>query len=133
MLKPFSNFQFCVNLAGEDGTPIWAMSGCLGLGGDVDLWKRVHVAQKDDEMLPVESIIAPLETELKLATGGILLFCNMTTFYFKTDRAGKNLCSIFVTKLQDDNRTLDLQATYISIRSSTCTCSYGNFNKVLIS
>ncbi|KAB2599321.1 hypothetical protein D8674_009592 [Pyrus ussuriensis x Pyrus communis] len=24
----------------KEGTPIWAMSGCLGLGGDVDLWKR---------------------------------------------------------------------------------------------
>ncbi|KAM1285270.1 hypothetical protein ACFX2I_028078 [Malus domestica] len=39
--------------------------------------------KKDDEMLPVESIIAPLETELKLTAG--------------------------VTKLQDDIRTLDLQ------------------------
>ncbi|TQE00538.1 hypothetical protein C1H46_013782 [Malus baccata] len=24
-------------LRGQDGTPIWAMLGCLGLGGDVDL------------------------------------------------------------------------------------------------
>ncbi|XP_050102608.1 uncharacterized protein LOC126582503 [Malus sylvestris] len=24
---------------GQDDTPIWAMLGCLGLGGDVDLWK----------------------------------------------------------------------------------------------
>ncbi|KAM1040195.1 hypothetical protein ACFX2I_029422 [Malus domestica] len=24
----------------KDSTPIWAMSRCLGLGGDVDLWKR---------------------------------------------------------------------------------------------
>ncbi|XP_048433357.1 uncharacterized protein LOC103942420 [Pyrus x bretschneideri] len=28
---------------GQDGTPIWAMSRYLGLGGDVDLWKsRSH-------------------------------------------------------------------------------------------
>lgn len=48
-------------------------------------------------MLPVESIIAPLKTELKLTAGGILLFCDMTAFYFKTDRVEKNLCSIFVS------------------------------------
>ncbi|GMY19472.1 Microtubule-associated protein 70-2 [Fagus crenata] len=40
--------------------------------------RRVHAAQKDDEMPSIEAIIAPLEAELKLAT-----------------------------KLQDDNRALD--------------------------
>ena len=29
--------------------------------------RRVHTAQKDDEMPPVEAIITPLEAELKLA------------------------------------------------------------------
>lgn len=29
--------------------------------------RRVHAAQKDDEMPPIEAIIAPLEAELKLA------------------------------------------------------------------
>ncbi|GMY19445.1 Microtubule-associated protein 70 [Fagus crenata] len=44
--------------------------------------RRVHAAQKDDEMPPIEAIIAPLEAELKLA-------------------------SLEVAKLQDDNRALD--------------------------
>lgn len=29
--------------------------------------RRVHAAQKDDQMPPIEAIIAPLEAELKLA------------------------------------------------------------------
>ncbi|XP_059646087.1 microtubule-associated protein 70-2-like [Cornus florida] len=44
--------------------------------------RRVHAAQKDDEMPPIEAIIAPLEAELKLAR-------------------------LEVGKLQDDNRALD--------------------------
>jgi DNA repair exonuclease SbcCD ATPase subunit len=44
--------------------------------------RRVHAAQKDDEMPPIEAIIAPLEAELKLARSE-------------------------VAKLQDDNRALD--------------------------
>ncbi|GAB2267131.1 hypothetical protein Dimus_002116 [Dionaea muscipula] len=44
--------------------------------------RRVHAAQKDDEMPPIEAIIAPLEAELKLAR-------------------------VEVAKLQDDNRALD--------------------------
>ncbi|KAL9240014.1 hypothetical protein vseg_014278 [Gypsophila vaccaria] len=44
--------------------------------------RRVHAAQKDDDMPPIEAIIAPLEAELKLARQEI-------------------------TKLQDDNRALD--------------------------
>ncbi|KHN08880.1 Microtubule-associated protein 70-1 [Glycine soja] len=43
--------------------------------------RRVHAAQKDDEMPPIEAIIAPLEAELKLAR-------------------------MEVAKLQDDNRAL---------------------------
>ncbi|XAR68411.1 hypothetical protein NMG60_11003515 [Bertholletia excelsa] len=44
--------------------------------------RRVHAAQKDDEMPPVEAIITPLEAELKLAR-------------------------FEVAKLQDDNKALD--------------------------
>ncbi|KAL5546610.1 hypothetical protein UlMin_006297 [Ulmus minor] len=44
--------------------------------------RRVHAAQKEDEMPPIEAIIAPLEAELKLARQE-------------------------VAKLQDDNRALD--------------------------
>ncbi|QCD97042.1 Microtubule-associated protein 70 [Vigna unguiculata] len=44
--------------------------------------RRVHAAQKDDEMPPIEAIITPLEAELKLA-------------------------KMEVAKLQDDNRALD--------------------------
>lgn len=29
--------------------------------------RRVHAAQKDDDMPPIEAILAPLEAELKLA------------------------------------------------------------------
>ncbi|KAI4348598.1 hypothetical protein L6164_009306 [Bauhinia variegata] len=44
--------------------------------------RRVHAAQKDDEMPPIEAIITPLEAELELA-------------------------KMEVAKLQDDNRALD--------------------------
>ncbi|CAA3026018.1 microtubule-associated 70-2-like [Olea europaea subsp. europaea] len=44
--------------------------------------RRVHAAQKDDEMPPIEAIIAPLEADLKLARSE-------------------------VSKLQDDNKALD--------------------------
>ncbi|KAF8099283.1 hypothetical protein N665_0247s0061 [Sinapis alba] len=44
--------------------------------------RRVHAAQKDDDMPPIEAILAPLEAELKLARQEI-------------------------GKLQDDNRSLD--------------------------
>ncbi|KAJ1385525.1 Microtubule-associated protein 70 [Sesbania bispinosa] len=45
-------------------------------------FRRVHAAQKDDEMPPIEAIITPLEAELKLAR-------------------------MELAKLQDDNRALD--------------------------
>ncbi|KAF0934750.1 hypothetical protein E2562_028339, partial [Oryza meyeriana var. granulata] len=44
--------------------------------------RRVHAAQKDDDMPPIEAILTPLEAELKLACQEI-------------------------AKLQDDNRALD--------------------------
>ncbi|CAN6275260.1 unnamed protein product [Urochloa humidicola] len=44
--------------------------------------RRVHAAQKDDDMPPIEAILEPLEAELKL---------------FRQE----------ISKLQDDNRALD--------------------------
>ncbi|KAF7132312.1 hypothetical protein RHSIM_Rhsim09G0089200 [Rhododendron simsii] len=44
--------------------------------------RRVHAAQKDDDMPPIEAILAPLEAELKLAR-------------------------LEIAKLQDDNKALD--------------------------
>lgn len=38
--------------------------------------RRVHAAQKDDDMPPIEAILAPLEAELKLARQEVLLLCS---------------------------------------------------------
>jgi hypothetical protein len=35
--------------------------------------RRVHAAQKDDDMPPIESILAPLEEELKFARKEVIL------------------------------------------------------------
>lgn len=35
--------------------------------------RRVHAAQKDDEMPPIEAIITPLEAELKLSRLEVLV------------------------------------------------------------
>lgn len=36
--------------------------------------RRVHAAQKDDDMPPIEAILAPLEAELKLARHEVIYF-----------------------------------------------------------
>lgn len=36
--------------------------------------RRVHAAQKDDDMPPIEAILAPLEAELRLARQEVLLY-----------------------------------------------------------
>lgn len=36
--------------------------------------RRVHAAQKDDDMPPIEAILAPLEAELKLARQEVFSF-----------------------------------------------------------
>ncbi|XP_068311065.1 uncharacterized protein [Pyrus communis] len=40
----------------QDATPIWAMSGCLGLDGDLELWKRsikqIRFRKKTPHLLP---------------------------------------------------------------------------------
>ena len=35
--------------------------------------RRVHAAQKDDDMPPIEAILAPLEAELKLARQEVII------------------------------------------------------------
>ncbi|KAG0480122.1 hypothetical protein HPP92_010980 [Vanilla planifolia] len=52
--------------------------------------RRVHAAQKDDDMPPIEAILAPLEAELKLARQECILL-----------KSNQRL------RLQDDNRALD--------------------------
>ena len=37
--------------------------------------RRVHAAQKDEDMPPIEAILAPLEAELKLARQEVLFHC----------------------------------------------------------
>jgi len=42
--------------------------------------RRVHAAQKDDDMPPIEAILAPLEAELKLARQEVLP-CSWSSYY----------------------------------------------------
>jgi hypothetical protein len=55
--------------------------------------RRVHAAQKDDDMPPIEAILAPLEAELKLArqevtfyivytSCAVLILGQMTSIFF---------------------------------------------------
>ena len=39
--------------------------------------RRVHAAQKDEDMPPIEAILAPLEAELKLARQEVLYNCHL--------------------------------------------------------
>lgn len=43
--------------------------------------RRVHAAQKDDEMPPIEAILAPLEAELKLACSEIFFITFKSKFF----------------------------------------------------
>lgn len=44
--------------------------------------RRVHAAQKDDDMPPIEAILAPLEAELKLARHEVSIFLFTLTYVF---------------------------------------------------
>lgn len=69
--------------------------------------RRVHAAQKDDDMPPIEAILAPLEAELKLARQEV---CMLPFEYISGDRIRfSNLisCVFQIGKLQDDNKALD--------------------------
>lgn len=69
--------------------------------------RRVHAAQKDDQMPPLEAIIAPLEAELKLARQEVMPLLIQTTF--KLIDPGKSLqhhvCT-FVVRCRHMKRTM---------------------------
>lgn len=44
--------------------------------------RRVHAAQKDDDMPPIEAILAPLEAELKLARHEVFYFLSNQIYLF---------------------------------------------------
>ena len=83
--------------------------------------RRVHAAQKDDDMPPIEAILAPLEAELKLARQEvcIALFFPILNGSFCVKIPVKGhwgwlvtcdsfpTCFLQIAKLQDDNRALD--------------------------
>jgi len=43
--------------------------------------RRVHAAQKDDDMPPIEAILAPLEAELKLSRQEVILSLYSQLFF----------------------------------------------------
>ena len=74
--------------------------------------RRVHAAQKDDDMPPIEAILAPLEAELKLARQEVCAFYASALLVeevhsFKGITEITLPCSFQISKLQDDNKALD--------------------------
>lgn len=78
--------------------------------------RRVHAAQKDDDMPPIEAILAPLEAELKLARSEVSplpLVCSLQPDSDNENQVKSNdQLPLFVSayqigKLQEDNRALD--------------------------
>lgn len=47
--------------------------------------RRVHAAQKDDDMPPIEAILAPLEAELKLSRQEVMLYTLHHTWFCSCD------------------------------------------------
>uniref|UniRef100_A0A1J3GDG1 Microtubule-associated protein 70-4 n=1 Tax=Noccaea caerulescens TaxID=107243 RepID=A0A1J3GDG1_NOCCA len=80
-LKLIENLLECKNLEIKKINEEKKASMAAQFAAEASL-RRVHAAQKDDDMPPIEAILAPLEAELKLARQEI-------------------------AKLQDDNRSLD--------------------------
>ncbi|CAL9131514.1 unnamed protein product [Musa acuminata var. zebrina] len=66
--------------------------------------RRVHSAQKDDDMPPIEAILAPLEAELKLTRHEPRNFEDVSPKPLILINATSHLQNV---KLQDDNRALD--------------------------
>ncbi|CAA7033767.1 unnamed protein product [Microthlaspi erraticum] len=80
-LKLIENLLECKNLEIKKINEEKKASMAAQFAAEASL-RRVHAAQKDDDMPPIEAILAPLEAEIKLARQEIV-------------------------KLQDDNRSLD--------------------------
>ncbi|CAN6544778.1 unnamed protein product [Malus baccata var. baccata] len=62
-------------LSGEDNTLIGAMSGCLGLGGDMDLWKRcwgpvTGIQDLEQKWLTMQESKASVKFALKMTGEG---------------------------------------------------------------
>eukprot|EP00267_Zea_mays_P053325 XP_020406438.1 microtubule-associated protein 70-1-like [Zea mays] len=73
--------------------------------------RRVHAAQKDDDMPPIEAILAPLEAELKLARQEE---CQWGRWIIPSGARNRRPGELLgpdnfakIAKLQDDNRALD--------------------------
>ena len=66
--------------------------------------RRVHAAQKDDDMPPIEAILAPLEAELKLARQEVRALFGLK---HNVDNLNKFHAVFQIAKLQDDNKALD--------------------------
>ena len=60
--------------------------------------RRVHAAQKDDDMPPIEAILAPLEAELKLARSEVF-FLKGTTVYLRLSEILIVLGCVFLRRL----------------------------------
>lgn len=66
--------------------------------------RRVHAAQKDDDMPPIEAILAPLEAELKLAKQeACLLTCIYNIWYFRYQVFSSVMRRIFLLVLIYDS------------------------------
>jgi Microtubule-associated protein 70 len=65
--------------------------------------RRVHAAQKDDDMPPIEAILAPLEAELKLARSEVLIFplsfLLLTNFFCKKNSLLSNCCRFLLLNI----------------------------------
>jgi len=75
--------------------------------------RRVHAAQKDEELPPLETILAPLEAEIKLLRQEVhlLIYCSLTLCgmrgYILVSLIHSFALGLQLSKLQDDNKALE--------------------------
>lgn len=74
--------------------------------------RRVHAAQKDDDMPPIEAILAPLEAELKLARQEVVLesySCMVLSFFhFPLTKYCTQIQMFFTCGLQPPSFSIEL-------------------------